>query len=154
VSLASAAFGVSLGLTALAPNVWIFGALLVLVGLSGITMMTSANGYVQTTTKPSMRGRVMALYLAIFVGGAPIGAPLIGWVATTFGPRWAIALGATSGIIAAGVAAVFYLRTRRVRLRWDREARWPISVATGADEAPDVEAATREIAIVEAESQR
>ncbi len=44
---------------------------LVLVGLSGLTMMTSANGYVQTTTTPSMRGRVMALYLAIFLGGTP-----------------------------------------------------------------------------------
>ena len=98
-------------------------------------MMTSANGYVQTTTTPSMRGRVMALYLAIFVGGTPIGAPLIGWVADTFGPRWALALGATSGILAAGVAAVFYLRTRRVRLRWDREARWPLRVAMGEEPA-------------------
>ena len=150
VSLASAAFGLSLGVASLAPNVWIFGLLLVLVGLSGLTMMTSANGYVQTTTTPSMRGRVMALYLAIFLGGTPVGAPLIGWVATTYGPRWALALGATSGIIAAGVAAVFYLRTRRVHLRWDREARWPVSFTTAADR----DTATSEIALVEAESQR
>ena len=154
MTLASASFGVTLGLASLAPNVWVFGLTLILVGLSGLTMMTSANGYVQTTTTPSMRGRVMALYLAIFLGGTPIGAPLIGWVADVAGPRWALALGATSGIIAAGVAAVFYLRTRRVRLRWDSEARWPISVATGEGSATDVEAATREIAIVEAESQR
>jgi MFS family permease len=154
VTLASAAFGVTLGLASLAPNVWVFGLTLVLVGLSGLTMMTSANGYVQTTTTPSMRGRVMALYLAIFLGGTPIGAPLIGWVADVAGPRWALALGATSGIIAAGVAAVFYLRTRRVRLRWDSETRWPIRVAAGPESAPDVESATREIAIIEAESQR
>ena len=150
VTLASAAFGVTLGLASLAPNIWVFGLTLVLVGLSGLTMMTSANGYVQTTTKPSMRGRVMALYLAIFLGGTPVGAPVIGWVADVAGPRWALALGATSGIIAAGVAGVYYLRTRRVRLRWDREARWPVGLTTAADR----DTATREIAIVEAESQR
>ena len=92
----------------------------------------------------------MALYLAIFMGGTPIGAPLIGWVADVAGPRWALALGATSGIIAAGIAAVFYIRTRRARLSWDRAARWPLGFTT-ADER---DTATREIAIVEAESQR
>jgi MFS family permease len=150
VTIASAGFGLSLGLAALAPNVWLFGVLLVLVGLSALSMMASANGYVQTTTSPKMRGRVMALYLAIFLGGTPIGAPLIGWVADTFGPRWALALGAASGLVAAVVAGVFYVRTRGVRLRWDREGRWPVGVTT----ATDRDTATSEIAIVEAESQR
>ena len=150
VTLASAGFGVSLGLAALAPNVWLFGALLVLVGLTGLSMMASANGYVQTTTSPKMRGRVMALYLAIFLGGTPIGAPLIGWVADTLGPRWALVIGATSGLVAAAIAGVYFVRTRGVRLRWDREARWPVGVTTAIDR----DTATSEIAIVEAESQR
>jgi len=60
-----------------------------------------------------MRGRVMALYMAIFMGGTPIGAPLIGWVANTFGPRPAMLVGAASGAVAAGVGLGWYLRTRR-----------------------------------------
>ncbi len=71
------------------------------VGLFAITMMTSANGYVQTTTDPVMRGRVMALYMAIFMGGTPIGAPLVGWVANVAGPRWSMGVAAASGVLAA-----------------------------------------------------
>jgi MFS family permease len=150
VTIASAAAGVALALAAIAPNVWVFGVTLVLVGLAGLTMMTSANGYVQTTTTPKLRGRVMALYLAVFLGGTPIGALLVGWVADAFGPRWALAVGASSGLLAAGIAVVFYIRTRRARLSWDREARWPLGVTTAADR----DTTTSGIAIVEAESQR
>jgi MFS family permease len=150
VTIASAAAGVALALAAIAPNVWIFGVTLVLVGLAGLTMMTSANGYVQTTTTPKLRGRVMALYLAVFLGGTPIGALLVGWVADALGPRWALAVGASSGLLAAGIAVVFYIRTRRARLRWDRAARWPLGVTTAADR----DTTTSGIAIVEAESQR
>lgn len=150
VTLASASFGLSLGVAALTPGVWSFGLVLVFVGLSALTMMASANGYVQTTTAPKLRGRVMALYLAIFLGGTPIGAPLVGWVADAFGPRWALAIGAASGLIAAGIAAGFYVRTRRARLTWDRDARWPIGISTAADR----DTATSGIAIVEAESER
>ena len=115
-------------------------------------MMNTANAYVQTTTAPSMRGRVMALYLAIFMGGTPIGAPLIGAVADAAGPRWAIAVGAASGFVAAGIAAVFYLRTRQVRVYWDRAERWPLRLSSGT--AEDRDTATQEIAIVEVETQR
>src|SRR6478672_7559539 len=66
---AAGVFGITSGLAALAPDYFWFGVALVPVGLFAITMMTSANGYVQTTTDPVMRGRVMALYMAIFMGG-------------------------------------------------------------------------------------
>ena len=55
-----------------------------------------------------MRGRVMAILLAIALGGTPIGAPIVGWVADHFGPRWALGVGAAAGLIAA-LAAVIYL---------------------------------------------
>jgi MFS family permease len=103
---AAAAFGVTSGLAALAPNYFWFGVALVPVGLFAITMMTSANGYVQTTTDPVMRGRVMALYMAIFMGGTPIGAPLVGWVANVAGARWSLGVAAASGIIAALISMV------------------------------------------------
>ena len=152
LALASAAFGASLGLGAVAPNVWVYGVTLVFVGFSALSMMTSANAYVQTTTAPSMRGRVMALYLAIFMGGTPIGGPLLGWVADAFGPRWALGIGAAAGFAAAGLALAWYARHYQVRLRIDRARRWPWRLQ--ATRPADREQATQEIAIIEVQNQR
>jgi predicted MFS family arabinose efflux permease len=69
-----------------------------------LTFTNATNSLMQLTTEPSMRGRVMALRVAIALGGTPIGAPLVGWVADHLGPRWALGVGATSGIAAAMVA--------------------------------------------------
>jgi MFS family permease len=153
ITLASAGFGASLGAAALMPDSVSFGVALVFVGFAGLTTMTTANAYVQTTTAPDMRGRVMALYLSIFMGGTVIGAPLLGWVADTAGPRWSVGVGAASGLVAAAIAIVFWVRTRQVRLAWGGERRWPISVRYGDSDA-DRELATTEIAVVEASSQR
>jgi MFS family permease len=152
VTLASLGFGVSLGAAAFAPDPVSFAAVLVIVGFAGLTMMNTANAYVQTTTSPSMRGRVLALYLAIFLGGTPIGAPLVGAIADAAGPRWAIGAGAASGILAAAVAAVFYVRTRDVRLRWNRQGRWPLTISAATP--ADLDTTTQGIAIVEAGTQR
>lgn len=120
---AAAAFGVASGLAALAPNYFWFGVALVPVGLFAITMVTSANGYVQTTTDPIMRGRVMALYMAIFMGGTPIGAPLVGWIANVAGPRWSLAVAAFAGITAAIIGLVWIIRAKHLRLVFNRRAR-------------------------------
>jgi MFS family permease len=154
VTLASAGFGASMAAAALMPNTWSFGLALVLVGFSGLTVMTTANGYVQTTTAPAMRGRVMGLYIAVFMGGTPIGAPLAGWVADTWGPRWSLGIGAASGFIAAGIAAIYWVRTREVRVRWSRDGGWPLALRYGSDSDADRELATTEIAIVESQTQR
>ena len=55
----------------------------------------------QLSTEPHIRGRVMAIFLAIAVGGTPIGAPIVGWVADRFGPRWALGVGAAAALLAA-----------------------------------------------------
>jgi MFS family permease len=157
IGLAAIGFGLSLGAAALMPEPISLGVTLVLVGFSALTLMTAANAYVQTTTPPSLRGRVMALYMAIFMGGTPVGAPLVGWIADTLGPRWSLGAGAVSGFIAAGIAGVYYVRTRQLHLRWKPERRWPIALQRGRDELPADEArelATTEIAIVEVEAQR
>lgn len=120
---AAAGFGVASGLAALAPNYFWFGAALVPVGLFALTMLTSANGYVQATTDAVMRGRVMALYMAIFMGGTPIGAPLVGWVANVAGPRWAMSVAAGSGLVAAAIGLVWVVRARMLRLRVSRPTR-------------------------------
>lgn len=56
-----------------------------------------------------MRGRVMALRVSIALGGTPIGAPIVGWLANSFGPRWALGVGAVSGF-AAAILGVYALK--------------------------------------------
>ncbi|WP_166876456.1 MULTISPECIES: MFS transporter [unclassified Salinibacterium] len=116
-------FGASLVVAALMPTYWTYAASLVLVGFTSITLMTTANGTVQTTTSPVMRGRVMALYMAIFVGGTPLGAPIVGWVADELGPRWALGVGATAGFVAMGVGVLWMVASRRMRIRYDSSLR-------------------------------
>jgi MFS family permease len=113
---AAAAFGVACAVAALMPTFLTFGLSLILVGFASITFMTTANSFVQTTTDPMMRGRVMALYMAIFVGGTPIGAPVVGWAANEFGPRWALGVGAASGLAAALVGVIWMVVSNDLRL--------------------------------------
>jgi MFS family permease len=122
VVVAAGAFGLACTAAALAPSFELFAVCLTLVGLSSITLMTSANAYVQTTTPPMLRGRVMALYMAIFTGGTPIGAPLVGAVSNELGPRWALGVAAVAGILAAAIAVVWLVRYRGVRVAYDRSA--------------------------------
>lgn len=114
---AAGAFGLACLLAALAPTVWLFGVTLVPVGLFALTLMTSANAYVQTTTVQEMRGRVMALYFAIFLGGTPIGAPIVGWVTNAFGPRWGLVVAAASGFVAAIAGLIWVWRSHHVTVR-------------------------------------
>jgi len=146
------AAGLSLGLAACAaaPNLLTFAVAAVGTGFASLSMLATANGYVQTMTSPAFRGRVMAVYLAVLFGGTPIGAPLLGAIANGFGPRWALLVGAAGCLLAAAIAAAFYVRTRHVRLRLVRR-RWPLRVQYGRG-AVDRELATTEIAIVEAET--
>jgi MFS family permease len=126
--IASAGFGAACAVAAVMPTYWSFAAILTLVGLSSLTFMTTANAMVQTTTAPAMRGRVMALYMAIFAGGTPIGAPIVGWVADAFGPRWALGVGALSGFVALAIALVWLLRWEHLRLRYEPDTRLHIAI--------------------------
>ncbi|MFJ6455866.1 MFS transporter [Paenarthrobacter sp. NPDC091669] len=123
IFIAAGGFGVASALAALAPNAMLFGLALVPCGLFALTLITSANGYVQSTTEAVMRGRVMSLYMAIFMGGTPIGAPLVGWVANVGGPRWAVGVAALAGVSAAVVGLAWIIRAKQLRLRFDRRAR-------------------------------
>ena len=110
---AAALFGVGCILAALAPNVILFGAALVVIGIAAQTFTTSTNALVQLSTEPAMRGRVMAILLAIALGGMPIGAPIVGRVADHFGPRWALAVAAGAGFAAAAIATIHLMRGTR-----------------------------------------
>jgi len=102
--LGSAIFGVGCTLAALAPNYWLFAAALVVIGIASLTVLNTSNALMQLSTEPAMRGRVMALRLGVALGGTPIGAPIVGWVADHLGPRWALGVGAAAGFAAALVA--------------------------------------------------
>ncbi len=110
-------FGVGMVLAAVMPNYWLFGIVLVVVGVSVQTFNTTSNSTVQLSTDPEMRGRVMAILLAIALGGTPLGAPLVGWVADHFGARWSLGVGAASGLLAAAVGIRYFVKYRGLRLR-------------------------------------
>ncbi|CAM2197479.1 MFS transporter, DHA3 family, macrolide efflux protein [Paraburkholderia kururiensis] len=100
----AAIFGIGCMLAAIAPGYWLFAGALVVIGVAALTFTNATNSLMQLTTEPAMRGRVMALRVAIALGGTPIGAPVVGWVADHLGPRWALGVGAASGFAAAMVA--------------------------------------------------
>lgn len=114
--IGAAFFGVGCTLAAISPGYWLFAASLVVIGVAALTFMNTSNSLMQLSTEPAMRGRVMAIRLAIALGGTPIGAPIVGWVADRYGPRWSLALAAAAGFAAAlvGTYARQLLRVRTV----------------------------------------
>ncbi|MFD4346895.1 MFS transporter [Streptomyces coelicoflavus] len=94
-----------------APELWLFALLMVPIGLFSMTVNVTANTSIQMSTDPAMRGRVMALYMMVFLGGSPIGAPIVGWVTDTYGARAGFAAG---GAVAASAALVIGLVLARV----------------------------------------
>lgn len=120
-------FGAGCALAAVAPAFSWFALVLLAVGIASQTFNTSTSSLIQMSTEPGMRGRVVAISIAILLGCTPLGAPLVGWVADTFGPRWAIAVAAASGLGAAGVGLRYLIRYQglratlaagRLRLTW------------------------------------
>ncbi len=115
--MAGAIFGCGFSLAAIMPTYALFGAALVVIGISAQTFTTSSLSLVQISTDPAVRGRVVAIVLAVALGGTPIGAPIVGWVADTFGPRWALLVGAASGFAATVVGIYYLVRFRQLRVR-------------------------------------
>ena len=85
-------------------------------GAAALIFSVANNSFVQLGADPQMRGRVMALYFMCFLGGTPLGAPVIGWISENFGAPWGLILGGAVVVVAGVVAAVFLSRGRRVRL--------------------------------------
>jgi len=114
VIISAAGFAAAEFAMAIMPTYLTFALAGIPVGFAALTMLTSANATVQTTTPPSMRGRVMSLYMMVFMGATPLGSPLVGWIGEHFGPRIAVGVGA--GASAAVVIAVLIHAVVRGRL--------------------------------------
>jgi len=108
---AALAFGTLEVVAALAPSYWLFALLMVPIGVFGLTVNVTANTAVQMATDPAMRGRVMSLFMMVFMGGTPLGAPVVGWITDTYGARVGFALG---GLISAAAAAGIGLVLARI----------------------------------------
>jgi MFS family permease len=86
----------------------------------------------------------MAIYMAIFMGGTPIGAPIVGWVADTFGPQWGLAVGAGAGFASAAVGLTYLVKYRGMRMRYS-SGRWRLAFGDRQEAQEDL--ATSEITI-------
>ena len=109
------AFGATVMLAGLMPTYLAFALLAPVTGLTALTFITSANTYMQLHTDAGVRGRVMALYLMIFMGGTPVGAPIIGWIGHEYGARWTLLGGGLLTIAGVAVSAAVFLRLERAR---------------------------------------
>jgi len=111
------AFGAAEVATGLMPTFWSFLVMLVPTGLALLMFTTTANSAIQLGADQAVRGRVMGLYMLVFLGGAPLGSPLVGWAAEQFGPRISLIAGGLVSALAAGAAALLLARARAMPAR-------------------------------------
>ncbi len=127
IAAAGAAFGLLQAAAAVAPLMALFLALLAAMGLVNLAFQSMANSSVQLAVPSELRGRVMGLYMLVFIGGTPIGAPIIGAITSHFGPRTGMAV---CGAIPALGAVVMAAAMARNRVRVARGRRGEATVAT------------------------
>ena len=139
--VAFAAFAVASATLALAPSYVWFAVLLVPVGLTALTVLTTANSMVQLSVDPAMRGRVMALYMAVMMGGTPVGSPLIGWIGSAWGPRWTILVGSIATGLAVLAAMLYVVRSEDMHVSYHHHYRPRLRVVRGEISEPVPEVA-------------
>jgi MFS family permease len=115
--LSAASFAVAEICAGLMPSYWAFALWLPVVGICSLTMLNALQTFVQLSVAPEIRGRVMALYMMVLMGGTPAGAPIIGWVGEEFGPRWTLVAGGAITLLAVVAATRWLMRTEDVRVR-------------------------------------
>lgn len=112
ICIAAGLYGILSTIAAMMPTFETYALLTIFTGMSIVSTTITSNSYVQVRTEDRIRGRVMALYMATTMGGAPVGAFVAGWAAETFGARWSVAVGAAAGFIACIITLV-WLYSRR-----------------------------------------
>jgi MFS family permease len=114
--ISAVVFGLFTIAAGLMPGYASFAVLLVPTGAAALVFSVANNSFVQLGVDPQMRGRVMALYFMCFMGGTPVGAPVIGWIAEHLGAPWGLILGGAVCVVAGLAAAAVLARGRRVRV--------------------------------------
>ena len=114
--ISAVVFGLLTVAAGLMPSYVSFAVLLVPTGAAALIFSVANNSFVQLGVDPQMRGRVMALYFMCFLGGTPVGAPLIGLISEHLGAPWGLILGGAICVVAGLGAAAYLARGRRVRL--------------------------------------
>jgi MFS family permease len=104
--------GIAILGAAVAPTLATETIALFLMGLASFAFIATANTTLQLTSRPDMRGRVMALYAIAFLGSTPIGGPIVGWISQQWGPRMGFAIGGIAALLATAWAAWSLLRYR------------------------------------------
>lgn len=100
----------------MAPTLWSFALLMVPMGLFAMVVNVTTNATMQTSTAPAVRGRVTALYMMVLLGGAPLGAPVVGWITDTYGARAGLAAAGAVAAVTATVTGLFLVRAGGHRL--------------------------------------
>lgn len=133
VVLAALAFGAAAVVVAVMPTYLMFLVALPLVGAGALTLINATLSYLQLNSEPELRGRVMGIYTLVFLGGTPLGSPLVGWVAETFGPRWSIALGGIVSALAALIVGALHVRRAGLEVRAHARPRPHLHIAEPDD---------------------
>ena len=141
IMVAMAVFIIATLASAIAPTYWLFALLLIPCGLAAITTMITCNSLLQLTSDPAYRGRVMSVYLLVFLGSTPLAAPVIGWTGDTLGPRWALGLGGLALAVVWLAAALYLARAEDLAVRLDPGKRpLPVIIERGISAAPPSDA--------------
>jgi MFS family permease len=143
VVVAAVAFCAAEIVAGLMPTYLTFALWLPLVGVTALTVITAANATIQLTVAPEMRGRVASLYLMIFLGGTPVGAPVVGWVGEEFGARWTLVGGGAVALIGTVAAVIVFLRSSGLVVRAHVGRHPAMSVSPAGKALSDTEGVAR-----------
>jgi MFS family permease len=132
VAGAALMFGLVEILAGLVPTYLTFALIVPLLGFTALTMITAANTTMQLATAAHLRGRVMALYLMVFMGGTPLGSPFIGWIGEQFGARWTLIGGGGLTILGVLAAIAVFTRGRGFSERRPTVVREPMTIDSHA----------------------
>jgi MFS family permease len=129
---AALGFGAFMLLASAMPTLGLEMAVLVAVGVMMVLYQATSNAMLQVNSDPGLRGRVMALYMMLFMGTTPIGGPIVGWIGQALGARAAMATGGLAAIVASALAITWWWRRSTqpgVKASRSAEAEEPVGVA-------------------------
>jgi MFS family permease len=109
-------YGFILIITGLMPSYLTYALILPITGFVALLTMTASNAAIQLNVAPHLRGRVMALYAMVMMGGTPIGAPILGWLGELFGPRWTLLAGGGLTVLGVLISALVLARRQQMHI--------------------------------------